>query len=430
MLHAKKYLSALIFSLCFVSILMAKPKKADSVIQEIFSDDEDDAEELEWQILEWEDRNSRYAYKYEVSIESLDPKTQEWIPVNKIQTERNETRIQIQPYLMPGNYRYQVTTFDLFGYPSVESDWTEFNIYEAFQPEVRDVNVDLYFGNTIFLDELNNGVISINGKNLFEPSEGESDINYTEYYLLTNNRGFKAKFEAELLEHDDKNSKAKLQFNLANLDAGTYNLVARDASGLESQRNEKNQLIIKFKKAVDLDISAGWAMPVLLFDQTLPTYMESRLIPVTATAKISLMPFKHMWGYLGMGFIGSYSMHTNMTPDYNIIGNYLTGYLDFVYQYPIYKNKNDMEKRRHIGTVEARAGGGIDYFLNYTFYYGHGVTSKSLNTIAYGFNVGASYQHYFTNRIYAEASLDYQMTFGNNIMVGKVVPALYAGVQL
>lgn len=419
-----------LFSLTFP--LAAKSPKSAVSVRTVVSDSESEEEDAssQWQILEWEDRDSKYVYKYEVVIDELDPKTEEWKQVNSIQTKGNETRIQIQPYLMPGNYRFMVITYDLFGYPSVESDWYDFNIYEAYVPEVRDASVALYFGNTIFLDELNDGVMNISGKNLFDLPEGESDINYTEYFLVPSGRRFSSEIAPEVLEHDDKNSKLKLQFNLLDLDTGSYNLVARDASGLESERSDKNTIRIKFKKAVDFDISAGYTCPVLLFDSTLPSYMGSRLIPVGAAAKLCLMPIKHTWGYLGIGVNATYSMHSNFTPEYDIVGNLLTGYMNLVYQYPVYANKTDMNKRRHLGTLEVRAGGGGDFFLNYTFYYPHNVKGLPLNTVAYGWDAGASFQLYMTNRIYLEASLDYTMTFGNNLMVGKLVPCVYAGVQL
>lgn len=418
-----------IFTLSVAVPSFAKEKKPSVSVQNVASEDEEDAAS-QWQILEWEDRDSKYVYKYEVVIETLDPKTEEWKKVNSISTKGNETRIQVQPYLMPGNYRFMVITYDLFGYPSVESDWYDFNIYEAFQPEVKDLGVDLYFGNTIYLDELNDGVVSISGKNLFDLPEGESDINYTEYMLVPNGKRFGLGEVPEVLEHDDKNSKLKFKFNLPTLNTGNYNLVARDASGLESERNEKNALKIKFKKAMDLDISAGYTCPVFLFDQTIPNYMDSMIAPISGAAKISFMPIKHTWGYLGIGLSGTYTMHSNFTPDYDIIGNMITGFGTLVYQYPIYSHKNDMNKRRHSGTVEVRVGGGVDGFLNYTFYYAHNVKSQALNTYAYGWCVGGSYQWYLANRIYLEASMDFNMTFGKNIIIGKFVPCIYAGVQL
>ena len=44
----------------------------------------------------------------------------------------------------------------------------------------------------------------------------------------------------QILELDDKNRRLKIQFNMKDLDVGTYNFIATDASGLKSTIDKKS----------------------------------------------------------------------------------------------------------------------------------------------------------------------------------------------
>lgn len=391
--------------------------------------DENLTKDVEWQILEWDEQDPKYVYKYDVTIEQLDPKTEQWILVNTLSTKSNETRIQVQPYLFPGVYRFKVITYDLFGFPSVESDWYNFNIFEAFLPELKDINVSINLSNTIFLDEYNDGIFNANGKNLFTLPEGETDINYTEYFLIPINRRT-SHIEAKILEHDDKNTKLKLAFDLADLNTGSYHLVARDASGLESDRNSGNEVNIKFKKAVDLDINAGYAFPVLILDDLIPQYLDTRIFPISGTIKADFIPFKNTWGYLGIGATGFYTFNVAPTQEYTITGNTISGFANFVFQKPFYTAVNpETGKRRHCANIEFRGGGGVTMLNNFVFHFPHDIESEAYNKMLYGFDVGFSGQWYISTRLFLDGSLDYLMTFGDDIMVGMIVPSVSIGWQ-
>lgn len=421
-----------IFLLAMPSFAKSKKKKKTVALQTYVENEEDEAvegAEEEWQLLEWDEKDPSWVYRYDVIIEEYNTPKDEWSEVRRLETEGNESQVQIKPFLYPGHYRYKIITYDLFGIPSVESDWTEFNVYKAFKPEVKSLGVQLYFGNVIYLDELNDGVINISGKNLFDLQEDENDVNYTQYVLI--NQSGRSDYETKPvdIEHDDNNQKVNLTFNLRTIDPGTYNLVARDASGLESEKNSRNELTIKFKKAVDLDVSGGYAFPVVLFDQTIPDYFDSRVFPLSVHGKVNFMFVKHLWGYLGIGLSAYYTRMFYICDDYTIDGNVLNFFGSVVFQKPLYAHPDDPDKRRHMATLEARAGFGHVNFIDYRFHFPHNINSDSFSSFIPGLDLGGSFQWYFTNRLYMDIGLDFQVGLGSELFYGAVIPTLSIGWQ-
>ena len=135
--------------------------------------------EEKWQYLEWEEENPEFVLNYEVVIEALEEKKGTYTEINRLQTETNTTYIQVKPLLPPGNYRYKVITYNLIGIAEVESDWFEFRIFKAFQPEISNISATVNHSSTLFLEEINNGIFNITGKNLFEEPQSKTDISFT-----------------------------------------------------------------------------------------------------------------------------------------------------------------------------------------------------------------------------------------------------------
>ena len=151
---SKKLLCTLLISALAFSTVSAKSKKknksglkaSETTVDENKERsenelDEDASPDAAWQYLEWEEDYPEYVQKYEIVIEEKKNDSSEWTEINRVFTEDNSTRVQIQPLLGPGLYRYKVITYDLIGIPEIESDWFEFNIYRAYIPQVRSVDL-------------------------------------------------------------------------------------------------------------------------------------------------------------------------------------------------------------------------------------------------------------------------------------------------
>ena len=448
MVISKKLLCCLCIALTLIGSLAAKSKKKaksgfksaapaaaaaeatgenGEVSEEEIKDENPDAA---WQYLEWQEDFPEYVQKYEVVIEEKKDDKSDWNEINRLFTEDNTTRVQIQPLLTPGLYRYKVITYDLIGIPEIESDWFEFNIYRAYIPQVRSIEAGVTHSSTIYLDEINDGLFTVTGRNLFELQEGPTDTSFTVYEVVNAKRKNVEPIIPNILEFSDNNRHLRIQLNMEELDTGTYYFTAIDASGLRNENGRDNTLTVKFRKAVDFDIAAGYTCPVIVIGDKMKEYLNTTVLPLSANAKISLMPFKRRFGYLGIGVDASYSRLLTKTEGYDLDGNYMCGNALFIYQLPIrIKSKKDDTKLRHIATLALHGGAGVSMFNNTVFHFPHDLNSEPLNSLDFCAMAGASAQVYFTNRLYAEVGADFVMPFMQNLPMGYVKPVAAVGWQ-
>ena len=358
--------------------------------------------------------------KYEIIIERLNDDGSSK-PVYFHATTEEETQaclVHIDPVLPPGHYRSEIKVFNILGL--IEDDMTsidEFVVRQAYRPEIKSVSYPLYMRSTVYLDDLDNdGIIKIEGRNLFEPAKTGKELTLTDYYLKDGRRKVRAD---EVLEHAENNKSITFRFDMRKLDVGNYHFFAQDASGLHSDENSDSEFTVKFKKWMDLDVSGGYTCPIVLHDDTFPTYL-SRVLPMSAQAKVVFMPFKHSWGYLGIGLRGNYSRLYKQEDGYNIDGNLGMAHALLVYQLPTLR-------RRVI--FEIHGGAGLAYFNNIIFHFPNDIKSTPLNTLSLSFDAGLSTQIYINKRIYSEIGLDYVFTMNNDMMLGTLLPSLGIGWQ-
>jgi hypothetical protein len=382
--------------------------------------------EAQWQMLEWEERDPSSVMKYDVSIEERDPKTDTYAEINRVETKGNETYVQAKTkegeLLSPGNYRYKVITYNLLGVPETESDWYEFTIYQAYQPEVTKVSADVNLTSTLYLDERNNGIFSVAGKNLFEGPEDRNDISFTEYSLVNQKKknGKSIDIRPEIIEHDKTDKKLTVKFDMDDIDVGVYTFTARDASGLENPSDRDSTVTVKFRKWMDLDVCAGYTVPVILFDDTMKTYMDQSAFPISACARVSFMPFKHRFGYFGISLSASYTRLFAKYDTYYIDGNMFIGHADFVYQYPVIKNRL---------VLELHGGGGVTMMHDISFHFSNNVNSDPFKSLNISFNAGCAAQIYIIKRVYVDVCADYVQAFMTDMALGMIVPSVSAGWQ-
>jgi len=157
------------------------------------------------QRLVWD--KEEYVLYYEVSIEIFSGQYREY---RVLKTKNNYIEISLNP----GRYRYSVTPYDLLERRCDSSDWEEFSIITAFQPEIIKI-VPEYF----YMDQNKNRVLLISGNNIFD----ESVI-----YLRNE--------ENELIPIEKvvtNNSSVKLTFDDDTLVPGTYEIFIKNPGGLE-----------------------------------------------------------------------------------------------------------------------------------------------------------------------------------------------------
>ncbi|MBP5576434.1 MAG: hypothetical protein J6X67_06695 [Treponema sp.] len=382
--------------------------------------------EESWQILSWEEKNPGAVLKYEVVVESASAHEE----LRRMETKRSETSIHVFPLLPPGRYRYKVVTYDLVGSPAAESDWTNITIYAAHQPEISSIKSTLKHSSTIYLDEINDGKFSVKGRNLFPPREGKDDVEFTEYALVPKKKAIGRTYKPNILSQGKDNRSMEIQFDMDTLDSGVYHFRATDASGLFTPDNGDNELIVRYTKPMDLNVSIGYSCPFILYDDTFKKYMGSNIWPLSANAKPVFIPFKHSWGYLGVGLLSTYTRMNFEEEYFTIDGNLITASGLLVYQKPIkVSEKSDPTKKRHLGTIEIHAGGGAAYFYNYQYHFDVGTNPDPLYSFDGCALVGASFQYYLTPRIFVEAQADFITSFISDMTYGMIVPSINIGYQ-
>lgn len=423
------------FSLFPIFAIEENQKLSDSNLQpeeEAFEEESAEEEfsvEEKWQILEWYEENPEFVSYYEVLIEKYDEKSETYTEINKLKTEDNSTSIKVEPQLQPGMYRFKVITYDLIGFGTVESDWETFSIYKAHRPQINDISSKVNGSSTLYLEEVNDGIFSVSGRNLFETSKKEKDIQFTKYYVVNQNDKKQNILVPEILNVEKNNRKIEFQMNMKDLDVGVYDFFAEDASGLKSESKNNSNFTVKFRKRMDLDLSAGYLLPVILFDDTINHYMGSNIWPLSGTVKMSFMPFKRSFGYFGVGLAGTYSRLFADFPRYKIDGNLITAHLNFVYQLPIRFRIKNSEQRRHALTLEVHGGVGVTFFNDMQFHFPHNIDSEKLNSINLSFDVGGAVQVYITSRLYAEVGVDFVMAFMSDMQFGVLHPSVCIGWQ-
>jgi len=381
--------------------------------------------EESWQILSWEEKNPAAVLKYEVIIETQNDHKE----LRRMESKRSENSIHVFPLLPPGKYRYKVVTYDLVGSPAAESDWTNITIYAAHQPEISSIKTTLNNSSTIYLEEVNDGKFAVKGRNLFPPKEGKGDLEYTEYALVPKKSKGRT-YKPKILSQDSGNRKMEIQFNIDSLDPGVYHFRATDASGLYTPDNGDNEVVVRYTKPMDINLSLGYSCPMIMYDDTFKKYMGSNIWPLSGNAKLVFIPIKLSWGYLGVGLLGTYT-RMNFEGDYfDIDGNLMTASGLLVYQKPIkVASRDDPSKKRLLGTVEAHAGVGAAYFYKYQYHYENGFDLDPLYSVDACAVLGASFQYYLTTHVFVEAQADFITAFISDMSYGMVVPSINIGYQ-
>lgn len=396
---------------------VAVEKTEDETENQIESED-NGAPDANWQILEWDDENSRLALRYDVIIEQRDKKGA-YVPLMKLETKDNTTQVKIEPPLKPGFYRYSIVSYNLFGMAKAQSDWEEFPIYRAYKPRVNDAVVSVNLNSNIYLDYKNDGVISFGGRNLFMPPETPDDISFSEYVLRSNNgRTIKP---LEILERADNGHKITFKFDMNDLDVGKYSLLVTDASGLTNDEDKNNLITVRFKKWMDLNISAGYICPIVLFDDTIETYFEQKVFPIGANARLTFFPFKRRWGNLGIGVSASYTYMLLEKTEYKLTSALGMAHMYFAYSKPFFNRRL---------SLEAHVGAGISALLGYKFEFERNITTEPKTSMNISFLAGAAAQVFVFKHLYVEVNVDFVMFFiPDDMTFGAVMPSAGVGWQ-
>ncbi|MDR1286902.1 MAG: hypothetical protein LBK08_04760 [Treponema sp.] len=206
-----------------------------------------------------------------------------FVPVDALTAD--ETRVEV--FLGSGSYRYRITSYNRMGLAEGLSDWQEFQVLAAVQPEVE--NYQPFYG--LYYDIAKpDGTITVTGLNFFPESE---------FALVKHRRNFdwsgiELSVRRDVLRPDSvtvvDGGRAELLFNRKTLRKDMYDVFVRNPGGLWASLG---RVQTGFRKGNDFTVSFGYAPLIAAFD-----YQNSRY-RYMSPALLNELYYASYAGYLG-----------------------------------------------------------------------------------------------------------------------------------
>lgn len=399
--------------------------------------------EESWQTLEWEASDSEFVLYYIVVIEKYNSKKQKFEEALTIRAKNTDTSVEIRPRQSPGLYRYKIVTYNLIGAPGTESEWMEFSILHALSPRITNISSSVTGSSTIYLNRYNDGVFTVEGKNLFAPTadtalddfddssspKDETSVTSKTSYVLTNcSTG--EQLIPEIVESNKSGRKIKMRFDVSALKTGDYILTATDASGLKTDSG-KNLIVVKESEKCSFDFSLGYAASFALYGGTYPEYAESKIYPYSAYTRMNLIFLKRKGGHLGVG-LNAHANHVKFENSaYTIKGNTIDAYLNAIYQFPLYfSSKNEKKRGKLAAALEIYGGVGVLLFNDFYFTFKNNAKSYEFKSLGISVQGGADIQLFLGRKFFLEFGADYINAFMPDSAFGEVIPRVGMGWHL
>ncbi|MBQ0162896.1 MAG: hypothetical protein KBS84_07040 [Treponema sp.] len=385
-----KFIRAILISLALIII------GANCFAQTYYVTEDEKGNQTLFQTFSWEQDDN--VFKYEFIMEHL-------VKGKYVEIEHKELKENsIDLSLVNGTYRYKLLAYNYLGFLEVETDWIPVEIVKAYQPKIFDVAPG-----TIFLEEEQDGIYNVTGSELSST---------TEYSLSKNMKNQDGRLKAEILEYDDKHkNKAKIKFDPEKLDVGKWTLVAKNIGGL---RDFNQDVVVKWRKAVDLDVSLGYAPIFFISTPEIKKYFEKEDMWFVPEVRVNFFPVKKRFGYFGVGLSGCFSGMDYKPDQYQLNTFFFTGNLDFVYQRYFIPKKL---------CLDLHAGVGVVGFTGMQFSFPHNIHSEALTSINLSVNAGLALDYYFMKRLYGELGCDFTYAFMKDMQLMFIQPQLSVGWQ-
>ncbi len=394
---------------CFIFALLVLPTFADDNSYEVV--EERGKSELV-QTLTWE--AVKYSTGYHIIIERKN-EAEEWESFENENIEKGEDPLvfptksnSIKLSLTAGSYRYKVFVYDIFErlVPESESKWFNFNIIKTYVPKVISTTPS-----TVYLDEENTGLFRVIGDHLFYDKKS----------------GKMTEFKLTLISNPDVvyigevvgggRRFVDLEFNVDNFHPGEYIFTATNLGGVKS---EFSPVGVKYAKIFDLLVSGGYSPALVPPISEVTDCFSPIAAPIGFVAKVTYIPLKRYFGYFGVELTGYGYRMVQEFDSYDITANFFPITINFVYQYPIIKQKL---------VLDTHLGAGVGFFNNMQFEFDFGFISPPTNSMGVAVNTGISMQYYPISRFFLELGVDYIVTILKDAHFQMGVPSFSVGWQ-
>ena len=354
------------------------------------------------QRLTWEE--VAYAFRYVVIVERME------LDGNYHEVERTSVYENfIEVSLDAGRYRFRIDVYDLLDDFAFSSDWQRFEIIAALQPELSGFSPQAFF-----LDEDDTWEIILRGENLLPESE---------FYLLRDTVRITPQ------RHISEGTSALLVFDIGSLIPGEYRIYIRNPGGLDTGMGT---FTIAFSRPFDLNISLGFAPLVPLYgflfndftfnDFTIDAPFPDSFYAMGAVARISFLPFKRVWGYLGLELSSSLTILEHERAYFTASTFFLNAHLGLLYQRYFFERNF---------AFNLTLGAGVTSLMNFHYTYPVGPQTESKTAHYISAIAGLSVKAFFFSPFFISAGVDFIHVFSpEQPMPGFIRPFAAAGVRL
>jgi len=349
------------------------------------------------QRLVWD--QEEYVLYYEVKIQIFSGR---YIDYHVEKTKNNFLEISLNP----GRYRYSVTPFDLLERRCESSDWEEFSITTAFQPEIVKI-----VPNSFYMDQNKNRVLLISGNNIFEDSviclRNEENELFPIEKVVTNN------------------SSVKLTFNDDTLIPGTYEIYIKNPGGLDVVLSG---FVIGYSKQLEIFFEFG-LNPIIPLSGELEKVFGTYLYYPGMTFRLDSLPSQRASFKTGLEFIVSFyylsEAYSIKLPGDSFSHDISMRLIDFCLNFSLHKRYNHLRN-----ALKLSIG------LGFTVFNGSGLSNEDYNgnsnTVNGGFkfeytrnevnfytNLGISGLFFMKNNFYLETGVELAYYFNDSSFLLK-----------
>ncbi|MDR3145789.1 MAG: hypothetical protein LBU21_05885 [Treponema sp.] len=324
------------------------------------------------QLLNWKGQED--ALYYEVEIERQAEAAWEGALTGKTEAPFFEFSLE------PGIYRYRVRSYDFLERPGPASEWIQFAILSARQPILARFSPDGFY-----LDEDLVWVLTISGRNLIRGT----DISLREAGGTL--------IRPDTVTAAPSGNEIRLTFRYDQLKLGSYVIHATNPGGLTA---ETRTFRIAFRKPVDINVSAGYR-PLVLFYGYFNELFGTFFFPAGAYSRLSIIPYKRLWGYVGFELEPSWNYFFASGDGYEAQAH-MTG----AAIYGVYRRWFDNRAM----SLDFRFGGGMYAVLDYHFTFARGST-EPVTALIPAIAGGVSFQWLVRKPFYLEAGVDFTHFF-------------------
>jgi hypothetical protein len=315
------------------------------------------------------------AFFYEIEIEKITSGAV-WQLEMKERTE--QTFLELS--LPPGMYRYRIHSYNVLGRVGATSEWTGIRVFVAKQPRAKTYSPASYFVDSL----AGEFTLVVRGRDLAE----EALI-----HLAAHEEGTKP-FEALSITYSPDESEMRAVFSAGDFVLGGYDIVITNPGGM---KQTLEGFSVGFTRPYDINISLGYA-PILPLGGYLFDTDDSFLYPRSVYGRLSVVPMKRLWGWLGVELSPHYADMKTKNDKYDLSGR-MTG----LYAGALLQLWTD----DYTAALNLRLGGGLTAISNIKFSHKDGSSSEDVGTMLLSINAGAAVHWPVWKVWFVEAGAEY-----------------------